>query len=60
MQSLGKLVLQTQFHGTIKDTIVQSGEKNIENVKPVSNQRPEKAKQGADRPCFLHKSAIFA
>ena len=60
MQSLGQLVLQTQFHGTIKDTIVQSGEENIENVKPVSNKRPEKAKRGADRPCFLHKSAIFA
>ena len=44
---------------TAKDPIVQCGERNIENFKPVSHQQPEKAKQGADRTCFLHKSAIF-
>ena len=59
MQSSGTLVLQTRIHRADKDPIVQIEERNMENFKPVSRQRPEKAKQGADRPYCLHKSAIF-
>ena len=59
MQSSGTLVLQTQFHRADKDPIVKIEERKIENFKPVSRQRPEKAKRGAVRPYFLHKSAIF-
>ena len=44
---------------TAKDPIVQCGERNIENFKPFPRQQPEKAKQGADRTCFLHKGVIF-
>ena len=59
MQSIGTLELQAQFDMTVQDPIDQCGEKNIQHFKPVSHQRPEKAKQGADRTCFLHKSDIF-
>ena len=59
MQSTGTLVLQTQFHRAVKDPIVQREERNVNNFKPVSHQRPKKAKHGADRPCFLHKRAIL-
>ena len=55
MQSAGTLVLQTRFHRADKDPIVQIEERNMENFKPVSRQRPEKAKQGAVRPYFCIK-----
>ena len=59
MHSSGTLVLQTRFYRADKDSIVQIEERNMENFKPLSLQRPEMAKQGTDRPYLLHKSAIF-